>query len=88
VNPPRFMSALLSFSIVSITSCRIVPQRTSYNPSGEGFLREPVGVGVVPLSLSVIIAYPVVSQTELVTRNSIQRFIGIANQRAWTNEKA
>ena len=51
-------------------------------------MREVVGVGVVPTSLSVLIAYPDVSQIGLMTKNSNQRRISIAKSKGVTDEKA
>ena len=51
-------------------------------------MREVVGVGVIPTSLSVLIAYPDVSQIGLMTKNGNQRRISIAKSKELTDEKA
>ena len=50
-------------------------------------MREFVGVGVTPTSLSVLIAYPDVSQIGLIT-NGDQRRINISKSKELTDEKA
>ena len=51
-------------------------------------MREVVGVGVVPTSLSVLIVYPDVSQIGLMAKNGNQRRISIAKLKGSTDEKA
>lgn len=66
LEPPRFMSALPSFSSASMIACSVVPLSMSYNPSAcEGSLRVAVGERLTPVSLSDLIRYPFVSQMGL-----------------------